>query len=167
MDEEWSCQVSTSTDSIEWACDVILVNRRVAINEVEAHLHTWKWCTYGSLLSQKPLLTYVTQKLNQCWTVCVDKIDDYMEGGEHSSRFSNPHVLIVLTELRRNSKFWYTCNPCTYKLSYNIMKGTEHFVSLSTSVVLTKEYNVVVNSKGLIGTLEHLTLQVRCCIHCH
>jgi hypothetical protein len=32
------------------------------------------------------------------------------------------------------------------------MKGTEHFVSLSTSVVLTKQYNVVVNSKGLIST---------------
>ena len=34
------------------------------------------------------------------------------------------------------------------------MKGSEHFVSLSTSVVLTEEYNVVVNGKGLIGRLH-------------
>jgi hypothetical protein len=29
------------------------------------------------------------------------------------------------------------------KLHYNIMKGTEHFVLLQTSVVLTEEYNVI------------------------
>jgi hypothetical protein len=38
------------------------------------------------------------------------------------------------------------------------MKGTEYFVSLETSVVLTEEYNVMVNSKELIGTTEYLTV---------
>jgi hypothetical protein len=37
------------------------------------------------------------------------------------------------------------------------MKGTEYFVSLETSVVITEEYNVMVNSEELIGTAEHLT----------
>lgn len=65
---------------------MILVNRNVTINEAQAHLHTWKWCMYGSLLSQKSLLSDGIQKLNQCWTVCVDKLDDYMGGG------GNPQV---------------------------------------------------------------------------
>jgi hypothetical protein len=34
------------------------------------------------------------------------------------------------------------------------MKGTEYFVSLKTSVVITNEYNVMVNREGLIGTTE-------------
>ena len=38
------------------------------------------------------------------------------------------------------------------------MKGTEYFVSLYTSVVITEEYNVMVNSEELIGITEHLTL---------
>jgi hypothetical protein len=38
------------------------------------------------------------------------------------------------------------------------MKGTEYFVSLQTNVVITEEYNVVVNSDELIGTTEYLTL---------
>jgi hypothetical protein len=38
------------------------------------------------------------------------------------------------------------------------MKGTEYFVSLSTSVVITEEYNVMVNSEELIGTTEYLTV---------
>jgi hypothetical protein len=46
----------------------------------------------------------------------------------------------------------------TVKLGYNIIKGTEYFVSLQTHVVLTKEYNTVVNSEELIGTTEYLTL---------
>ena len=33
------------------------------------------------------------------------------------------------------------------------MKGTEYFVSLEMSVVLTDDYNVMVNSKELIGTV--------------
>jgi hypothetical protein len=38
------------------------------------------------------------------------------------------------------------------------MKGTEYFVSLQTSVVITEEYNVMVNSDQLIGTTAYLTL---------
>jgi len=38
------------------------------------------------------------------------------------------------------------------------MKRTEYFVSLRTSIILTKEYNVMVNSEELIGTTEYLTL---------
>jgi hypothetical protein len=32
------------------------------------------------------------------------------------------------------------------------MKGTQYFVSLSTSVVITEVYNVTINSEELIGT---------------
>jgi hypothetical protein len=31
------------------------------------------------------------------------------------------------------------------ELGYNVMKGTEYFVPLQTSVVITEEYNVMVN----------------------
>jgi hypothetical protein len=46
----------------------------------------------------------------------------------------------------------------TVELGYNVMKGTEYFVSLKTSVVRTKEYSVMVNSEELIGTAGHVTL---------
>jgi hypothetical protein len=38
------------------------------------------------------------------------------------------------------------------------MKGTEYFVLLQTSVVLTEEYNFTVNGEELIGIAEYLTL---------
>jgi hypothetical protein len=38
------------------------------------------------------------------------------------------------------------------------MKGTECFASLETSVIMTDDYNVTVNSEELIGTAEYLTL---------
>jgi hypothetical protein len=38
------------------------------------------------------------------------------------------------------------------------MKRTEYFVSLQTGVVITEEYNVMVNSEELIGTAEYLTV---------
>jgi len=38
------------------------------------------------------------------------------------------------------------------------MKGTEYFLSLQASVVLTEEYNVMVNSEEFIGSTEYLTL---------
>jgi hypothetical protein len=38
------------------------------------------------------------------------------------------------------------------------MKGTEYFVSLQTSVVITEWYSVMVNIEELIGTTEYLTL---------
>jgi hypothetical protein len=38
------------------------------------------------------------------------------------------------------------------------MKGTEYFVWLQTSVILNEDYNIVVNSKELIGTTEYLML---------
>jgi hypothetical protein len=41
------------------------------------------------------------------------------------------------------------------------MKETEYFVSLLRSVVLTEDYNIMVNSEKLIGTTEFLTLQTR------
>jgi hypothetical protein len=34
----------------------------------------------------------------------------------------------------------------SHTLGYNVMKGTEYFVSLQTSVVLTEEYNVPQNT---------------------
>ena len=42
------------------------------------------------------------------------------------------------------------------------MKETEYFVSLQTSVVLTDDYNVMINSEGLIGTAEYLMLLAGC-----
>lgn len=71
--------MSATADNIERACDVVLANRRVTINEVQVHLHTRKWCMYGPLLSPKPFLSDGTQKLTQCWTVCVDKLGDNVE----------------------------------------------------------------------------------------
>jgi hypothetical protein len=47
---------------------------------------------------------------------------------------------------------------CTVQLGYNVMKGTENFVSLQKSVVITEGCNVMVNSEELIGTTEHATL---------
>jgi hypothetical protein len=46
----------------------------------------------------------------------------------------------------------------TVELGYNVMKWTEYVVSLLTSVIITEEYNVTVNSEELIGTAEYLTL---------
>jgi hypothetical protein len=43
------------------------------------------------------------------------------------------------------------------ELRYNVMKVTEYFLSLETSVVLTEEYNVTVNGEELIGTTEYVT----------
>ena len=48
-------------------------------------------------------------------------------------------------------------DPSTVELGY-VMKGAEYFVSLYTSVVITEDYNVTVNSEELIGSTEHLTL---------
>jgi hypothetical protein len=36
--------------------------------------------------------------------------------------------------------------------------GTEYFVPLYTSIVLTQQYNVMVNSEELIGATEYRTL---------
>jgi hypothetical protein len=49
----------------------------------------------------------------------------------------------------------------TVQLCYNVTKGMEYFVLLQTSVVLTKEYNVIVNSEELLGAKECQTLQTR------
>jgi len=45
-----------------------------------------------------------------------------------------------------------------FELGLNVMKGTEYFVSLQTSVVITEEYKDMVNSDELICTTECLTL---------
>jgi hypothetical protein len=44
---------------------------------------------------------------------------------------------------------------CTVDLGYRFMKGTEYFVSFQTSVILTEQYNVMVDEE-LIGTTEYL-----------
>lgn len=51
------------------------------------------------------------------------------------------------------------------ELSYNVIKGEEHFVSLQTSVIITDEYEVVVNSEERTGTRDYLTTQTRCRIY--
>jgi len=52
-------------------------------------------------------------------------------------------------------------NHYTVKLCYNVTEGTEYFVLLHTSVVLTKEYNVMVNSYELLVAKECPTIQTR------
>jgi hypothetical protein len=56
--------------------------------------------------------------------------------------------------------YWTTLSvpQTTVELGYNVMKGTEYFVSSERSVFITEEYNVTVNSEELIGTTEYLTL---------
>lgn len=44
------------------------------------------------------------------------------------------------------------------ELAYNVMKGTEYFVSLQTRVILTEQFNVMVNSVELISATEYMTL---------
>jgi len=51
------------------------------------------------------------------------------------------------------------------ELNYNVMNGTEYFVSLWTSFVLTEQYYVMVSSEELIGATEYLTLYTRCRIN--
>jgi len=46
----------------------------------------------------------------------------------------------------------------TVELCYNVVDGTEYFVSLQTRVVITEEYNVVNSSEELFGTTECVTL---------
>jgi hypothetical protein len=46
----------------------------------------------------------------------------------------------------------------TVERSYNVMKGTEYFVSLEMGVVITEENNFLVNSEELICTTEYMML---------
>jgi hypothetical protein len=43
------------------------------------------------------------------------------------------------------------------------MKGTEYFMSLQTSVVITEEYNVMVNIKEFIGNTKYRTCYIKRC----
>ena len=61
-----------------------------------------------------------------------------------TSHLEQPHVHVHL-------HFLIKSNSLT-----TLQKGK--FVSLQTSVVITEENNVMVNSAGLIGTTEYLTL---------
>jgi hypothetical protein len=71
------------------------------------------------------------------------------------------------------SRIWsqiFAANLCLFRvnkveLGYKVMKGTEYFVSLQMSVVLTKECTVMVNSEKLIRTIQYLTLYTRCSIN--
>jgi len=53
----------------------------------------------------------------------------------------------------------------TFELGYSFMKVTEHFISLQTNVVITKDYNVMFNREELTGTKEYLTLYTWCRIN--
>jgi hypothetical protein len=53
----------------------------------------------------------------------------------------------------------------TFELGYSFMKVTEHFISLQTSVITTKNYNVMFNGEELTGTKEYLTLYTWCRIN--
>jgi hypothetical protein len=45
------------------------------------------------------------------------------------------------------------------ELVHDVMKGDEQFVPLHTSVLITEEHNVEVNTDQLICTTEYLTIQ--------
>jgi hypothetical protein len=45
-------------------------------------------------------------------------------------------------------------NTRRVEIGYKATKGTEYFVPLETSAVLTDEYYVIANSEELIGTTE-------------
>jgi hypothetical protein len=66
-----------------------------------------------------------------------------------NSTFSQLNFNVVLYCLQCHS---------TVELSYNVMKRTEYFELLKTSVVITKKYKVIVNSEELISITEYLTL---------
>jgi hypothetical protein len=53
---------------------------------------------------------------------------------------------------------WTSFPLNTVEIGYNIMEGTEYFVSLKTSIVITEECNVMANGEKWIGTTEYLTL---------
>jgi hypothetical protein len=87
-----------------------------------------------------------------------------MESGTHNkenlssiriqiSFVKTQHCKCVKTMLFVSYETWHTVELC-----YNVMKGTEYFVSLYTSVVITEKFNVTVNSDKLIGTTKYLTL---------
>jgi hypothetical protein len=56
---------------------------------------------------------------------------------------------------------------CTVEHGYNIVQGNECFVLFQMIVVLTEEYNVIVNSEELVGTTEYLSPQTRYHINCY
>jgi len=62
-------------------------------------------------------------------------------------------VIIVIPRLA-SFRTEFLCPQTRYsavELGYNVMKGTEYFVSLWTSVVRTEKYNVTFHSEELIG----------------
>ena len=58
----------------------------------------------------------------------------------------------------KHLRFIYKQYNNSVEFGYYLMKETEHFVLLQTSVVITEEYYVMVNSEELIGTTDHMTL---------
>jgi len=53
----------------------------------------------------------------------------------------------------------------TFEPGYNFMKATEHLISLQTSIIITKDYNVMFNGEELTGTKDYLTLNTWCRIN--
>jgi hypothetical protein len=54
---------------------------------------------------------------------------------------------------------WQYTESYTVIFGYDMMDGTEYFLSLQISVVLTDEYNVTINSEEIIGSTEYLMQQ--------
>ena len=48
---------------------------------------------------------------------------------------------------------------CTVELGYDVMKGTEYFVTLQRSVVQTEKHNIMVESEEFTGATEHLYIR--------
>ena len=53
----------------------------------------------------------------------------------------------------------------TVKLGYNVMKGTEYFVSTKMRFFLIEWYNITFNSEELTGHTEYPMLEPRYCIN--
>jgi hypothetical protein len=65
----------------------------------------------------------------------------------------------VLEDINKTSRRNVLSLECyRVELGYNVIKETEYFISLQKSVVLSEEYNVMVNSDELIRATLSLTL---------
>ena len=69
--------------------------------------------------------------------------------------------------MRREIEIFIMISINTFELGYNAMKGTEYFVSLQMSVVLTEEYVVMVHRginrykiSGAIDEMSHKSMSL-------
>ena len=81
----------------------------------------------------------------------MEKRGQRIKGGWGAERVSyDLKQYIGLLQLEKQGAEWNIV-----ELGYNVMKGTEYFVSFYTSIVITEVYNIMVDNDELIGTTEY------------